>query len=155
MYVRARILKRELARYRDYLRRPNPKREAKLHRAAAQLAWLGERGGTLSGGQRQRIAIAPALVRDTPLLLLDEPTTDLDAPSEAEVVTRLERLMAGRTALLISHKLTLVERADLILVLDGGSSVERGTDRGLLARGQLYARLYAVPRRPLVRTGEV
>ncbi|MFQ5855676.1 MAG: ABC transporter ATP-binding protein, partial [Anaerolineae bacterium] len=104
---------------------------------------VGERGSTLSGGQRQRIAIARALVRNAPLLILDEPTTGLDAQSEAEVLAALERLMAGRTTLLITHQLRLVQRADLILVLEGGRIVERGSHAELLRDGGLYAHLYA------------
>jgi ATP-binding cassette subfamily B protein len=102
---------------------------------------IGERGVTLSGGQRQRIAIARAVLRDAPILLLDEATSALDAESEAAVQTALDRLMQGRTTLVIAHRLATVLMADRILVMDGGCIVEEGTHDALVARGGLYARL--------------
>ncbi len=105
---------------------------------------IGERGGTLSGGQRQRISIARAIVRDAPILLLDEPTTGLDAESEALVMDALYRLMRDRTTFVVAHRLATIERANLILVLHEGEIREWGTHRQLLHAGGLYARLYAM-----------
>jgi ABC-type multidrug transport system fused ATPase/permease subunit len=105
------------------------------------LTVVGPRGATLSGGERQRVAIARAMVRNAPILLLDEPTTGLDVENERLVMDGLQRLMTGRTTLLISHKIGLIERADRVLVLDGGRIVESGTPADLRAAGGLYARL--------------
>ena len=102
---------------------------------------VGELGSRLSGGQRQRIAIARAFLKDAPLLLLDEATSALDTESEAKVQEALERLMTGRTAVLIAHRLSTVRGADRIYVIDRGKVVETGHHESLMARGGLYARL--------------
>ncbi|TNC73121.1 ABC transporter ATP-binding protein [Rubellimicrobium roseum] len=102
----------------------------------------GPRGSALSGGQRQRVAIARALLRDTPVLLLDEATSALDTRSEALVQDALERLSAGRTTLVIAHRLSTVRDADKIVVIDRGQMADEGTHEELLARGGLYAELH-------------
>jgi subfamily B ATP-binding cassette protein MsbA len=104
-------------------------------------AQVGEAGGRLSGGQRQRIAIARAFLKDAPILLLDEATSALDTESEAKVQEALARLMAGRTTILIAHRLSTVRGADVICVVDRGRVVEVGAHDGLIAQGGLYARL--------------
>ena len=103
---------------------------------------VGERGVTLSGGQRQRVTIARAIIRNAPILVLDEPSAGLDAESEKLVFDALENLMKGRTSIVIAHRLATVSRADVIFVIDGGRVVEQGTHAELLERGGLYSRLY-------------
>jgi ATP-binding cassette subfamily B protein len=105
---------------------------------------VGERGVLLSGGQRQRIAIARAVIRDTPILILDEPTSGLDAASEQLVIEALDRLMKGRTTLLIAHHLGTIRHADCIFVVKDSELVERGTHEELLAAGGTYAELHKI-----------
>lgn len=107
---------------------------------------IGERGFTLSGGQAQRIAIARAILKNAPILILDEATSQVDAENEAIIQDSLERLMQGKTVLLIAHRLSTVRNADRILVLDQGELVESGTHEALLERSGLYARLVAAQR---------
>ncbi len=105
---------------------------------------VGERGSTLSGGQRQRIGIARAIIRDNPILILDEPTAALDTESESMVVKALEKLMAGRTVITIAHRLSTIRNSDQILVLKAGVVAEQGTHQQLMAMGGVYAELYHV-----------
>jgi ATP-binding cassette subfamily B protein len=121
-------------------------RAAEAHEFLAVLqegydTYLGEHGVRLSGGQQQRVAIARALLRDAPILLLDEATSSLDAQSERAVQQALEHLMTGRTTLVIAHRLATVQKADRIVVLEGGRIVAQGTHASLLAEGGLYAEL--------------
>ncbi len=103
---------------------------------------VGEAGGLLSGGERQRIAIARAIYKNAPILLLDEPTSSLDSESEAKVQAALEGLMQGRSVLMIAHRLSTVKKADLICVLDQGRIIEIGAHDELVAKGGLYTRLH-------------
>ena len=105
---------------------------------------IGERGVTLSGGQRQRIAIARAIIRDAPILILDEPSSGLDAASEELVFDALARLMEGKTSIVIAHRLATIMRADVIFVINEGTVVESGTHQELLAQGGLYAEFYDI-----------
>jgi len=103
---------------------------------------IGERGVTLSGGQRQRIGIARVLIRNAPILILDEPTAALDTESEKLVMEGLDRLMKGRTVITITHRLNTIRDADTIIVLHDGVVAEQGTHDELLARSGIYADLY-------------
>jgi subfamily B ATP-binding cassette protein MsbA len=103
---------------------------------------VGEGAARLSGGQRQRLAIARAVYKDAPILILDEATSQLDVESEALVARAISNLMTGRTTLVIAHRLSTVRRADRIVVLDGGRIVETGTHAELLTRNGLYRRLH-------------
>ena len=104
--------------------------------------FIGERGQRLSGGQRQRLAIARAILKDSPILVLDEATSSLDTESELLVQDALANLMKNRTSFVIAHRLSTIRRADAIIVMDRGRVVETGRHDELLARGKLYARLY-------------
>lgn len=105
---------------------------------------LGERGMTLSGGQRQRLAIARAVIRNAPILILDEPTTGLDSESERLVLEALDRLMRGKTSIVIAHRLSTIRRADVIFVVQDGHIVETGKHEDLLRRSGLYADLHEI-----------
>jgi subfamily B ATP-binding cassette protein MsbA len=103
---------------------------------------LGDDGGGLSGGQRQRLAIARAILKDAPLLVLDEATSALDNESEHRIQRALEVIMRNRTTIVIAHRLSTVEHADRIVVMDGGRIIAEGSHQELLEEGGLYAQLY-------------
>jgi subfamily B ATP-binding cassette protein MsbA len=103
---------------------------------------VGQNGVLLSGGQRQRLAIARALLRDAPILILDEATASLDSEAERHIQAALEALMKQRTTLVIAHRLSTIEKADQIIVMHNGKIIETGTHSDLLAKGQHYAELY-------------
>ncbi len=105
---------------------------------------VGERGDTLSGGQRQRIGIARAMIRNSPIMVLDEPTAALDTESERLVIEGLRRLMKGRTVIMIAHRLSTIRDADKIIVLKDGIVVEEGSNDELVALGGVYAELHRI-----------
>jgi ATP-binding cassette subfamily B protein len=105
---------------------------------------VGEGGHRLSGGQRQRVAIARAVLKDAPLLILDEATSAVDNETEAALQRSIERISKGRTTIIIAHRLSTIRRADRILVLDGGEIAEEGVHEDLLKHDEIYARLWSV-----------
>jgi subfamily B ATP-binding cassette protein MsbA len=114
------------------------------HMPQGYQSMVGERGLTLSGGQRQRIGIARAIIRDNPILILDEPTAALDTESEKLVIEALERLMKGRTVIMIAHRLSTIKDADKIIVLKDGVVAEEGTNQELIAQNGVYAELHRI-----------
>ena len=110
---------------------------------------LGENGSTLSGGERQRISIARALLKDAPIVLLDEATASLDPESEAYIQQAIGVLIEGKTVIVIAHRLRTISGADKIIVLDEGRAVEEGTHEELLACKGLYHRLYSIQQESL------
>jgi ATP-binding cassette subfamily C protein CydC len=129
-------------------------RAAQIHDFVGSLpegydTWIGEGGLKLSGGQRQRLAIARALLKDAPILILDEPTANLDSLTERAVMESLQALMAGRTALIFTHRLVGLEAVDEILVLRAGRVVERGPHHDLMGMGGFYRRMWDLQRQTL------
>jgi ATP-binding cassette, subfamily B, bacterial len=122
-----------------------------MHLPGGYDAPIGDRGVRLSGGERQRLCVARAFLKNAPILILDEPTSAIDSKTEALILDALDQLMLGRTTFMIAHRLSTVRHADLIVVLDRGRLVERGTHDELLARGGLYQQLYDVQTKQRVR----
>ena len=112
---------------------------------------IGERGASLSGGQRQRIAIARAIIRNTPILIFDEPTSGLDAEAEQTVMEALDRLMKGRTAVLVAHHLSTIRRADVIFVIRDAEIVEHGSHDELIAANGPYSELFKIQTESVAR----
>ena len=102
---------------------------------------IGERGLNFSGGQRQRIAIARAILKNAPLVILDEATSSLDSKNESDIKKSLDKLLKGKTALIVAHRLSTIKNADRILVLNSGNIVEEGTHQELMTKGEFYYRL--------------
>jgi ATP-binding cassette subfamily B protein len=116
---------------------------------------VGERGAQLSGGERQRLCIARAFLKDAPILILDEPTSSVDSKTEAVILEALQRLMVGRTTIMVAHRLSTIRHADRILVVSHGQLVEQGTHEALLARGGLYKQLHDMQMRPVKQETDV
>jgi ATP-binding cassette subfamily B protein len=143
-------LKRNLAFGRDEVSDAEVARAVSLARLDRDIAnfpqgletIVGERGVTLSGGQKQRATLARALLIDPPILVLDDCLSSVDAETEAEILKGLKNVLAGKTCLIVSHRISAVKDADEILVLDDGAVIERGNHQSLLERGGLYAELY-------------
>jgi ATP-binding cassette, subfamily C, bacterial CydC len=112
--------------------------------------WIGERGLQMSGGERQRLALARCFLQDAPVLLLDEPTANLDALTETRLLSTIAGLMAGRSVLWITHRLVSMELADEIVVLEAGRIVQRGTHAALITQPGLYQRLWSMQNRILL-----
>ncbi len=133
-------------------------RQASIHDVIEALpqgydTWIGEQGLKLSGGERQRLAIARALLKDAPIMILDEPTANLDTCTEHEVLRAIHHLMEGRTTLMITHRLVGLERADEILVMQSGRIRERGTQHELLQCEGLYWKLWQIQNQTVAARG--